>query len=265
VSRAAHRIPHRPGEVHIATEGPAGVDLHGGHALVAARAGVWIRGFADFRLLGVIELPARGDAQVVEALARKGGAVSGRVFLRAPARDAFIAEEPRAHDEVRAHGVAHRLVDLEGEPQARVSVAAVPIGARVRGREKRRHGVRVGVMQLDAVETRGVGAGGGGGEEPREPRRQLGDVRQVGIRHALAVTVLIALPVPGREHAAKQFIRRGDEACTDDGTSSASARESSRRSDAARARSPASTARYRPKNASFVGRRRMARKSMSWT
>src|SRR5207237_8718748 len=55
------------GQRHVAGERPALVGQHGGHALVARAARVGIDGLADPRLLGVLEAPALGDRQVIDA------------------------------------------------------------------------------------------------------------------------------------------------------------------------------------------------------
>src|SRR5262249_15054519 len=57
---------------------------------------------------------------------------------------------------------------------------------RVERREERRHRVRVRVVELDPIEARSLRALGRAREEIGEDAREIADVREVHVRHALA-------------------------------------------------------------------------------
>ena len=129
-SRTAARIARHRRDV--AAERPAGVGDRGGHALVAGRTGVRVRGPADLRLLRVLELAAPRERQEVHPRARELDAEEHRVLDAVAARDAVLGEEAAADDEARADARAHGAVDLERQPHAvlaRAAVAVVPRGS----------------------------------------------------------------------------------------------------------------------------------------
>src|SRR5262245_36229599 len=70
-ARRPHRRPDRRGRIDVAAERAALVRYVLGHALVAARAGVGIRGPADRWLLRVVELAAARERQEVHPGARE--------------------------------------------------------------------------------------------------------------------------------------------------------------------------------------------------
>ena len=163
--------------------------------------GVGIGRLADLRLLRVVELAAARQRQEVEAGARERHGEVPRIVEPAAARDDLVGEETTTDDEARTDARADGLEHLEGQPDTRVARSAVSVAPVVTGREKPRHGVRVRVVQLDAVEAGGFGAGRGGGENLRKHARQIAHRRLVHVGHALAIAVVQRLELACVEDA----------------------------------------------------------------
>jgi hypothetical protein len=196
------RTARRGRQRQVAAERSARVGRDRRHALVAGRSGVGVRGRADFRLRGVVELAALRHRNEVGARAREGDGVVRRVVDVASSRDRLVAEHAQADRDVRADGGAHGGEDFERQPQPAVARAAVAVRAVVRPREERRHRVGVRIVQFHAVEPGVAGAARGGGEERRQRPRQVAHVRQSDVGHALAVAVVERLGLARRQRPA---------------------------------------------------------------
>ncbi len=101
--------------------------------------------------------------------------------------DGLVAEEARADAPVAADLAAHRLVDLERQPQPRLGRAAVAVRAPVGAGEERRHRVGVRVVQLDAVEAGLARAASRLREQVGQHARQFFDVGEVHVVDLFAV------------------------------------------------------------------------------
>src|SRR5262249_56606960 len=162
----------------------------GRHALVARAPGVGIDRFADARLLGVLEAPALGDREIVHAGFGEARAEPRGVLDVAAAGDHVVTEVTDADDVIAADARAHRAQDFQRQAHAMLARAAVAVVPRVQPREKQRHPVALGLVQLDAVEAGLARAAAGLGEEARQHARQLADVGQVRVPDALAIAVV---------------------------------------------------------------------------
>ncbi len=106
--------PDRGGEGNVAAEGAALVELHGRHALVAARAGVGVGRLADPRLLGVLELAALADGEEVEAGGGEARAEVDGVVEPAAAFDDLVPQEADTDGPIGTEALPDGGVDLEG-------------------------------------------------------------------------------------------------------------------------------------------------------
>ena len=101
--------------------------------------------------------------------------------------------------------VAHRARAPRDTPRSASARArrgtAIPIRAGVPRGQKRRHGVCVCVVQLDAVESGEPGSTCGRGEDAWQHRRQIAHVRQMQIGDALAIAEPQRLELRGGQHA----------------------------------------------------------------
>ena len=196
----AERAANGRGERHVAAEGPALVRDDGRHALVSRAPGVRIDRLADLRLLGVLEPPALGDREIVDAPLGEAPTEPDRVVQSAAAFHDVVAEVADAHDVVAADPLADRGEGLQRQSHPVLARAAVAVGPRVQAREERRHRVGVRVVQLDAVEAGLAGAPGRFGEEGGKHPRQLADVVEVRVPDALTVAVVERLELAVVQH-----------------------------------------------------------------
>ena len=176
----AHGAADLDGEIDVPAKRPALVDPHRGHALVARRTGVGIGRLPDHGLFRVLELAALRDGQEVHAGGGEAaGVVDGILDARA-ARDDLVTEETAADGSSprRLHD-ARPSKTSSGRRRRASRRAAVAVVTIIQAREEARHGVGVGVVQLDAVEAGLAGAARGGGEETRQGLRQVAYVLEI--------------------------------------------------------------------------------------
>ena len=188
---------------HVAAEGPARVGAHGRHALVAARPGVRVGGpsrpAAASRPRTCPRARARGSPSPRARTPPPNHAASSAVL---PSSMHSSAEEAAAHDEAVAHCGAHGAVHLERQPHPVLARAAVAVLAAVQRGEEGSHRVRVGEVQLHAVESRRLGAARRAGEQARQHLGQVADVRQLGVGDPLALAEPQSSPARARSGTA---------------------------------------------------------------
>ena len=196
----SHRATDRGRSLHVASERPLLVRAHRRHALVAARSRVRVGRPSHLGLLRVLELAPARQRHEVHARLREPDPERDGVRHVAAVLDRLVGEVAAAHAEVGAHRLPHPREDLQRQPCPLLHPAAVAVVPRVSPREERRHRVRVGVVQLDAVEARLSGPTRRRGEQVGQHLRQVTNVGQVRVGHPLALAVAQRLELAGGEH-----------------------------------------------------------------
>ena len=204
----AHGAADRRRRLHVATERPLLVRNVLRHAFVTARARIGIGGLTDARLLRVVELAAARCRQKIETRARKGDTEIAGVLHRAPALDTFLGQKTAAERVIRADCFTHGGNDFQRQPRAPLERTAITVLARIGARQKRRHRIGVRVVQLDAIEARNFRAQGGGCEEIGQHVRQVADMRELHIRHALAMAMPQRFHFARRENSLEPLVRK---------------------------------------------------------
>ena len=160
-----------------------------GHALVAARPCIGIGGRIDGRARRILEFSAARSRNEIHPCGREGDAHGGRFLEPVAALDTLFRQETAADDEVLPDRGAHGLKRFERQTQAVLERPAAIVRARIRARKERGHRIGVGVVNFDAVETGGLRALGGGGEQRRQRFRQVTNMRQFDVNDALAIAL----------------------------------------------------------------------------
>ena len=107
-SRGAHRLTHGAGGLPVSAEWPALVRPHRRHALVATRSRVGIARPPHPRLLGVLELAAAREGEVIHPRFGKFRPEPGRICGGVATSNAFLAQKSASHQESLAHRATHR-------------------------------------------------------------------------------------------------------------------------------------------------------------
>jgi hypothetical protein len=184
-----------------------------------------------------------------------------RILHPAPPLDTVLGEKTAADGEVQAHTFTHSLVDLAWETGTVLPGAAITIFPAIECRQKRGHGVGVGIVELHPVEARGLRTQGGLGEKAREDSWEVTDVGQMGVGHPLPVALPEGLELTRSEDLFELFVGQTEKVLAD-----LLVREitTQRRPVTIGDLEIAAEEFLRLKNFSGSGRRRMVRKSMSW-
>jgi hypothetical protein len=93
------------------------------------------------------------------------------IVKSAPTGNRLVAEESTAKTEILPHLCPDSSNNFEGESQAGIGTASVAIITHVGPREKLRHGVGMGIVQLNPIKTCPTSTGGGLGKKPRKAER----------------------------------------------------------------------------------------------
>ncbi len=184
----------------VAPERPARVRSDGRHAFVSAGTGVGVGRPPHLRLLRVLEFPTPGEREIIHPSLGEPRPKIFSVLHLAAAGYAIPRQVPAADHKISRNGGTDGVVHLERQANPVLSRASVSIVSIVQCRQKRRHRVGVGVVQLDAVESRRFRAGCGRAEDAGKLLGQLPNVRLMCVRDALAVPESKRFELPFRQH-----------------------------------------------------------------